>query len=238
MKLAIMQPYLFPWIGYFQLMNSVEKFVIYDDVSSSDRRWINRNKVLVNNQEHVFTIPLQQAGHRTLIKDLKLTAGGKWKTKLLKTFEQSYAKSPHFETVFPLILKVIQLESEYIKDWHLKSFELINNYLGIKTVLVESSSAYDNQELMGQDRVLDICIKDNVSHYINTIAGKNLYDENSFSEHKIKLSFLETETVKYKQYCNRFFPFLSIIDVMMFNEVGTVQKFLNHCRLATFVRGS
>jgi len=227
MKLAIMQPYLFPYIGYFQLMNAVDKFVIYDDVNFINRGWVNRNRILVNSKEHMFTVPLKNASQNVLIKDLELIEPGKWKNKFLKTLEHAYGKAPFFEKVFSIVNKVINTKSKFIKDWHLNSFRLINNYLGINTIIVESSSIYNNQSLKGQDRILDICIKEKTNQYINPIGGKELYSSEIFRDHHIKLNFLATEKLYYNQFSNDFVPDLSIIDIMMFNSLDRINNNLS-----------
>ena len=224
MKLAIMQPYFFPYIGYFQLMNAVDKFVIYDDVNFINRGWVNRNRILVNSKEHMFTVPLKNASQNVLIKDHELIEPEKWKNKFLKTLEHAYGKAPFFENVFSIVYKVINTKSKFIKDWHLKSFRLINKYLGIDTIIVESSSIYKNKILKGQNRILDICIKEKTDQYINPIGGKELYNSELFMNHGIKLNFLETEELNYNQFSSEFVPWLSMIDVMMFNTLDKINN--------------
>jgi hypothetical protein len=231
MKLAIMQPYLFPYIGYFQLMNTVDKFVIYDDVSYINRGWVNRNKILVNGKGHMFTVPLKNASQNVLIKDLELIVSEKWKNKFLKTLEHAYGKAPFFEEVFSIVYKVTNTKSKFIKDWHLKSFRLINNYLGIDTIIVESSSIYKNKILKGQNRILDICIKEKTNQYINPIGGKELYNSELFMNHEIKLNFLKTEELYYNQFSSEFVPWLSMIDVMMFNKSSSTKDMLSKYKL-------
>jgi hypothetical protein len=231
MKLAIMQPYFFPYIGYFQLMNAVDKFVIYDDVNFINRGWVNRNRILVNSKEHMFTVPLKNASQNVLIKDLELIEPEKWKNKFLKTLEHAYGKAPFFEKVFSIVNKVINTKSKFIKDWHLNSFRLINNYLGINTIIVESSSIYNNQSLKGQDRILDICIKEKTDQYINTMGGKGLYSAELFMNHEIKLNILETKELNYNQFSSEFVPWLSMIDVMMFNKNSSTKDMLSKYKL-------
>ncbi|MEO8664089.1 MAG: WbqC family protein, partial [Ignavibacteria bacterium] len=93
MKLAIMQPYVFPYIGYFQLINAVDKFVLFDDVSFIKKGWINRNRILVNKQEYTFTIPLKKASQNKLIKDIEISEENNWRDKFLKTIEKSYCNA-------------------------------------------------------------------------------------------------------------------------------------------------
>lgn len=231
MKLAIMQPYFFPYIGYFQLMKAVDKFVVYDDVNFINRGWINRNRVLVNGRAHMFTVSLKDASQNVLIKGLELAVSEKWKNKFLKTLEHSYSRAPYYEKIFSLVSRIINIETKFIIKWHLKSFELIYQYLNINTVIVESSAKYENQNLQGQHRILDICIKENADHYINPLGGQELYDKALFINNGIKLNFLKSTEISYPQFNKEFIPWLSIIDVMMFNAPEEIIKMLNEHEL-------
>ncbi|MDB4789959.1 WbqC family protein [bacterium] len=231
MKAAIMQPYLFPYIGYFQLMNFVDKFTIYDDVNYITRGWINRNNILVNGRECMFTVPLKNASRSTLIKDLELCDTEKWVKKFLKTVKHSYSKAPYFDEISSVVAEVVSTRSKFIKDWHLKSFELINNYLDIKTDIIESSTIYNNMEFKGQYRILDICLKENIDHYINPIGGLKLYDRELFKKNEIEISYLKEEVTRYNQFKSKFVSCLSIIDVMMFNGKEITSKMLKNFNL-------
>lgn len=231
MKLAIMQPYLFPYIGYFQLINAVDKFVFYDDVKFINKGWINRNRILVNLNSHLFTVPLLNANQNTLIKDLKLAVNEKWKYKFLKTIELAYKKAKCFNIVFPNIEAVINMRSKFLFEWHLTSFHFIMNFLAIYTTLIHTSTNYNNQHLKGQARIIDICIQESCQQYINAEGGINLYCKNVFKEAGIELSFLKTGDIIYEQFKNQFVPCLSIIDVLMFNSVDQISSFLNKYKL-------
>lgn len=226
MKLGIMQPYLFPYIGYFQLINLVDKFIILDDVNYINRGWINRNNILVNGKAHLFTMPLKNASQNTLIKDLELAVDENWKNKFFRTLELSYKKAPYFDHAFDIVNCVISTQSNFLKDWHLKCFELIRNYLDIKTIFIQTSTKYNNRELKGQYRILDICKEEKADHYINPIGGQGLYNEQLFSKKDIKLNFLKSEEIIYQQFNSEFLPWLSIIDVLMFNSKSIIKKFL------------
>ncbi len=227
MRLAIMQPYLFPYIGYFQLMNAVDKFVVYDDVTYIKSGWINRNMILVNNLEYLFTVPLKNASSNILIKDIQISINNKWIYKLLKTLDQNYKKAPYFEELFSLVSQIIRTNTKFIKDMHLKSFQFINAYLGIETLIIESSTIYNNKHMTGQKRIIDICIQENTDHYINPVGGQVLYDRETFLKNGIKLNFLITDEINYPQFNNQFIPGLSIIDVMMFNSPEKIKIMLN-----------
>lgn len=227
-----MQPYLFPYIGYFQLINAVDKFVVYDDVYFINKGWINRNRILVNGKAYTFTVPLKNASQNELIKDLKLAIDDRWKTKFIRTLELSYKKAPYFNKTFGIVENVINTKSTFLTDWYLKSLALIKSYLNIKTTFVKASTQYNNQNLKGQDRIIDICIKENADNYINPIGGQDLYDDQSFIDNRIKLYFLKSDLIIYKQYNNGFVPWLSIIDVLMFNGVKKINNLLGDYSLS------
>ncbi|MES2411555.1 MAG: WbqC family protein [Bacteroidota bacterium] len=233
MKLAIMQPYLFPYIGYYQLVNAVDKFVVYDDVNFIKQGWINRNAILVNGKPNLFTVPLENQSSFSKINETLINQKiyPLWKKKFLKTIEQNYNKAPFFQEVFPIIQSTFDIEAKNIAALAAKSLKTISNYIGITTVFEDSSTVYQNQNLSSQNRVLDICKKENTSVYINPIGGLELYSVKDFSENNITLHFLKSGNVSYKQFNPEFVPNLSIIDVLMFNDVNTIKEFLTNYEL-------
>ncbi len=226
MTLAIMQPYLFPYIGYFQLLNAVDKFVIYDDVAFINRGWINRNSILNNGKAQLFTVPLKEASQNKLIHEISIDTDQKWRDKLLKTIQQTYKKAPHFAAVFPLVEAIFLQQESNISTYIYQSITTICEYISISTPLVESSQIYNNQHLKAQERILDICLQEKANHYINPIGGRELYSKELFAEHGIQLNFIRSEKVEYVQFNNEFVPWLSIIDIMMFNSKEEIQKLL------------
>lgn len=231
MRIAIMQPYFLPYIGYLQLMNAVEKFVLYDDVNYINKGWINRNRILVSGKEYLFTIPLKEASQNKLINEIYLSDDPKWRGKLLKTFEQAYKKSPFYLTAFAVTEKIINLDAEKVSDWIASSFAILTDCLGIQTDIVSSSSIYQNTYLKGQERILDICQQEKADHYINPIGGTGLYDKSIFDKAGIQLNFLKSKPLIYSQFKNEFVPWLSIVDIMMFNDIPTIQGILNEYEL-------
>lgn len=226
MKLAIMQPYLFPYIGYFQLLKTVDKFVLYDDVAFINRGWINRNKVLVNGKEQLFTIPLREASQNKKILEIDIDDTQKWRDKLLKTLQQSYKKAPQYAAVYPVIEEILQTPATRITDLIAVSITLLANYLSISTEIVPSSTIYANQHLKGPERILDICLQEGASEYINPIGGMELYDRAAFAEKDIILHFIRSRKEEYPQFGGEFVPWLSIVDVLMFNTPEQVHTLL------------
>ena len=213
-----MQPYFFPYAGYFQLAASVDKFVLFDDVNFINRGWINRNRILVSGKEYLFTAPLHDVSQNKLINDIKILDELNWKIKLLKTIEQAYKKAPYFMDAYPIISQIINYDNLNLSEYIYHSLVKINEYLGIGCALVPSSSVYNNQHIKGQDRILDICSKESATEYTNLPGGQELYNRDKFLDCGVQLTFINPPSFKYKQFDNDFVPWLSIIDIMMFNS--------------------
>mgnify|MGYP002632649357 CR=1 FL=1 len=231
MKLAIMQPYFFPYIGYFQLINAVDRFVIYDDVNYIKRGWINRNRILLNDSPHTFTIPILKASQNITISNTLIDPSLKWREKLLVTMEHAYRNAPYFKEVFLLIEKSILKQCPTIAAYALHSIEAVVDYLEIDTEIVATSSKYGNEHLKGSDRILDICLKEAATTYINPSGGVDLYDKQQFNDAGIDLHFIYPEKVTYAQQKNPFIENLSIIDVLMFNSIEQTHLFLRSFEL-------
>ena len=229
MKIAIMQPYFMPYIGYFQLINTVDKFIIYDDVNFIKKGWINRNNILANKNRTLFTIPLKKASQNELIKDISINIDSFsiWKNKFLKTLEMNYSHAKNYDSVLLLLEDVFSYDTDSISDLATYSLIVVCKYLNIKTEIILSSTIYCNEVLSGQERILDICLKEGAKTYINPIGGMELYSESLFLENNIDLFFIKTNNVIYKQFSEEFIPFLSIIDVLVFNDKEQVLDMLN-----------
>jgi hypothetical protein len=231
MKVAIMQPYFFPYIGYFQLINAVDKFIIYDDVNYIKQGWINRNIILLNKNKHVFLAPVKSASSYRKISETKVDYKFDWAKKTLLTFEQAYKKAPYYHRVIPIIESVLLSKKETISELAFDSLSKVSSYLCLNTEFIKTSIIYNNQELNGKDRVIDICLIENAQQYINPFGGQDLYRKEDFNEKGLNLNFIKPNSINYKQYNDEFIPWLSIIDVLMFNTPETIQKMLNNYEL-------
>jgi hypothetical protein len=222
MKIAVMQPYFFPYIGYFQLVQAVDLFVFYDDVNFIKGGWINRNRILINNQPSYVTIPLKGASPNKLICEIEFIDS---KIKFLKSIKIAYSKAPFFELVYPLIEEIFMIDSLSISDLAIKSITKISEYLGINTKFEVSSKSYwETKKTERSERLISICKKNNIQNYINPLGGSELYNKHYFLSKGISLSFLKSYISKYKQYNEDFIEGLSIIDVMMFNNPKEILK--------------
>ncbi len=233
MRIAVMQPYLFPYIGYFQMIHAVDKFVFYDDVNFIKQGWINRNRILLNNKDFLFTIPLHKANSFTYIKDTAINQKlyENWKSKFLLTVAQNYKKAPYFTEVHALIEKVLGGNFESISQLVIESVIATSRYLEINTTFFVSSERYQNKDLERQERLIDICKKENATHYINALGGKDLYSKEDFKKKNIDLKFIQSQPIVYKQFSDDFVPWLSIIDVLMFNSIEETKAMLDKYEL-------
>ncbi len=230
-KIAVMQPYFFPYIGYFQLINSVDKFVILDDVNYIKKGWINRNYILVNSKPCLFTIPLVKPSQNKLINETEIAFETNWKKKFLKTIETGYVKAPFFSEVYGMLSLIMESGQNNLSKFIQLSLKEIKTYLGLNTAIVESSVTYSNSHLKGEQRITDICRKENSQVYINLPGGTELYSKSNFLREGIDLYFIKSDRIEYRQFENEFAPSLSMIDVMMFNSKERINKFLNSYEL-------
>lgn len=224
MKLAIMQPYFMPYIGYFQTMAAVDKYVVYDDVQYIKGGWVARNNLLVGGQRHMFTIQLKGASVNKNFNEIEI--GDSFK-KLRHLLELNYCKAPYFEEVMALLEDIFSYEDRNLARFLLNSYQKILDYLGIGTELILSSTIEKDNSLKGKDKVLEICHILGADTYLNAIGGQELYDKKEFAAHGIDLFFVKTGNIRYEQFGGEFEPGLSIIDVLMFNCKEVSRHFLS-----------
>lgn len=228
MKVGIMQPYFFPYIGYWQLINAVDKFVVYDNIEFTKKSWIRRNRILVNSQDKLFTLPIKKASDYLDVRERYLSETFPEEgEKLLNQIKISYNKSPQFNTVFPIIEKCIRFDNRNLFEYIYHSILTVLNYLEISTEIIISSSIVMDHSLRNKYRVIETCKKLGGDVYINLIGGMEMYEKEEFRENSIELKFLHTDEFEYKQYDNPFIPNLSIIDVMMFNSKEEINEILS-----------
>jgi hypothetical protein len=225
MKIAIMQPYFFPYIGYFQLIALVDLFIIYDNIKYTKKGWINRNRFLRNGAEVVFTVPLRKDSDSLDVKD-RAVAGDFDRGKLVNQLREAYRRAPHFDQAFPVVERSVMSLRENLFEYIHDSVVEVCRYLGIGTRIVSSSSLAIAPSLKAEDRVLALCKAAGASSYVNAIGGQKLYSRKEFEAQGVELKFLKSHAITYPQFGDPFVPSLSIIDVMMFNPVARIREFL------------
>ena len=231
MKLAIMQPYFFPYIGYFQLIAAVDQFIVYDNIKYTKKGWINRNRMLQNGKDVMFSLSLKSDSDYLDVRERELAVDFN-RDKLLNQFKGAYRRAPYFAQTYPLVEQIVWHEDanlfRYLHHSIVKSCE----HLGIKTRIRISSDIAIDHDLKNQDKVLALCAAVGASTYVNAIGGVELYSKVAFQEKGIELKFIKSKRFEYTQFDNEFVPWLSIIDMMMFNPVDTIRASIaNDCEL-------
>lgn len=225
-RLAIMQPYLFPYLGYYQLVASVKKFVFLDDVNFIKRGWINRNRLIFSGNPKYFTVPLLNASQFRKISDIEIAYTSNWQKKILASISQSYCKAPYFHPTFDLVHSILGSGEIHISEMAKASVRAVSDLLGLPTQFVDSAKIYNNASLKAENRILDICRQEQTGFYYNLPSGENLYDPATFLQNGIELQFVTSPVFEYFQHATQFHPALSIIDVLMFNSADEIKQLL------------
>jgi len=226
MRVAIMQPYFFPYIGYFQLISAVDKFIIYDNIQYTKKGWINRNRMLQNGKDVMFSLPLKKDSDYLDVVEREISSDFK-RVKLLNQIKGAYHRAPYFAQVFPLIKEIVENEDNNLFRYLQSSIMKACEYMGIETEIVVSSDIKVNHELKNQDKVIALCEAVDADIYVNAIGGKELYSQEDFRDKGINLKFIQSKSLEYHQFDKEFVPWLSIIDVMMFNSIDVTKECLN-----------
>lgn len=221
-----MQPYFFPYIGYFQLINAVDVFVIYDNIKYTKKGWINRNRFLLGGSDATFSLPLKKDSDFLDVRDRELGQDFN-RAKLLNQLKEAYRKAPNFAQAFPIIEDVLMDDESNLFAFLHQSIRKTCTHLGIDTRIVVSSTLAIDHSLQAQDKVLALCNAVGADTYLNPIGGLELYSKPAFADHGVALSFLKSKPIEYPQFGNAFIPWLSIIDVVMFNSAPQVSEYLD-----------
>lgn len=222
MKLAIMQPYFLPYIGYFQLIAAADVFIVYDNIKYTKKGWINRNRMLQNDKDVMFSLPLKSDSDHLDVCQRELSTDFN-RDKLLNQFKGAYRRAPYFEQTFPLIEEIVHHEHPNLFQFLQHSIVKTCEHLGITTEIRSSSDIAIDHTLKNQDKVLALCEAVGANTYVNAIGGMELYAKETFRNKCVDLKFIQSKPFQYPQLGDAFVPWLSIIDVMMFNPHETIQ---------------
>lgn len=223
MKLGGNQPYFLPYIGYFQLIKTVDLYVIADNLQYIKQGWINRNHLLLNGQSYLFNLSVLGASPNKMINEITVADDHR---KLLKTIEISYRRAPFFSAVFPLLENIFHYEDKNLARFNGNGLMQIADYLHFDTKFTYLSDVNRDTTLKAQNMALNLCSVLGATEYINAIGGTVLYDKEMFKNNGIDLFFLKTRPIEYKQFNNTFVPNLSILDVLMFNSIEQTNELL------------
>lgn len=216
-----MQPYFMPYIGYFQLIAAVDLFIVYDNIKYTKKGWINRNRMLRNGRDATFSIPLKSDSDYLDVCERELAADFN-RDKLLSQLRAAYRRAPYFDQTYPLIEQIVRYDETNLFRYLHHSIVKTCEHLGIATEIRISSEMAIDHGLKSQDRVLALCEAACANTYVNTMGGAALYAREAFRERDVELTFIKPKPFEYAQFGSEFVPWLSIIDVLMFNSLGKV----------------
>ena len=253
MTIAIMQPYFMPYIGYFQAINAVDKYILYGNVNFEKKSWVNRNRLMQRNGViEPMVVPLKKKSSNALIKDITIDYSTDWQRRLLRSIQTNYGKALYFEETFTLLTTILSKQYETLMELNTESIKAVAQHLGITTEIETDNSRFNGmeEELRQLDdryeafpymlkthpvrkvaRVIEMCKREGSDHYINAIGGMELYSKDEFAQYGIQLEFIKTNPIVYNQFNNTFEPNLSIIDVLMHNGKERTKQLLNEYTL-------
>lgn len=232
MAVAIMQPYFFPYLGYFQLVQSVDHFVFYDDVMFIKKGWINRNRILMQGNEFLFTIPLEKQSQNKTIRESSISWGKEFPDKFMNQLDSAYKKAPNYVEVRALVVQVLHNQCESLADLAKESVQATWAHLGLEKKFYLSSELSVSKDLGRAERLMGITKSLGESSYINAINGQELYEKSLFKECGIELHFLKPNLSSYRQGTSKEFVHgLSMIDVLMWNKKEDVIQWLKDYQL-------
>lgn len=240
MRLAIMQPYFMPYLGYFQVISAVDKFILYENLSFIKKRWMNRNRILLKNGKILLiTVPLIKKSSNKIISEIRIDNNQQWRGKLLKTVYLNYKGSFFFDETYHFLEKLFEYPYDYLYQLNAHSIKFIADFLNITTQFGNNNYQYleletklgkiDEDDFSGFPdfkidhtskkvaRIIEISKKEGANVFINSIGGQTLYNKDEFASHGINLFFCKIDQITYPQFSDKFIPDLSIIDVLMHN---------------------
>ena len=223
MNIAIMQPYAFPYIGYFKLIASVDEFIFLDNVSFIKKGFINRNSVLLDGESHRFTLPVSRQSQNKFINEHEYVGDF---TKFLKLMSNSYSKCKYYEVFMPILESICRNPELNVAQWNANCIIKISRYLGLKTKFRFSSDIPECFGLAGQDRIICICEKLKTSIYFNLPGGIALYDESVFSNKGIQLKFINTSELLSISIEDHLVTNLSILDLLVNCDPSRIKEVL------------
>jgi hypothetical protein len=233
MIVSIMQPYYFPYLGYFQLIAACDVFVLYDDVQYSKGGWANRNRILVDGRVAWLTLPVNAAPLGSSYRQKTYLLSARQRAVHLACIESAYRKAPQFDRTFPEIAVIMAFEDERVAVFNANLIQHLVRFLGIARPLPLASTIPNEPPARGQERIIAICRRLGAERYLNAIGGTALYQETAFAASGMDLRFLKPVAKPYPQSAPGFTPFLSIIDVLMNNPLQDVQAMLGDGEIIT-----
>jgi hypothetical protein len=228
-----MQPYFFPYIGYYQLIHAVDKFVILDDVYYIKGGWVNRNIIPICAKAHWVTVPLQTASQNRLINETLIAGDNGWKRKMNRMVDKNYSKGCNSTNGKSIFQETIEHAGGNLAEFLTDTLKKVCSFLQLKHEFIVASEILRKENLVGEDRIIAICKTLRASSYINLPGGRKLYHENAFAHYNIELRFLNPSihAIKLKSGLNDSI-YVSILDLIMHNDLNQIQDSLSQYTLS------
>ena len=223
MSVAIMQPYFLPYIGYFQLAAAVDKFVMYDNIEYVKKGRINRKRFLRNGNAEYFSVPLNKGSDYLHVNQRKISPTFDCR-KMIAQMAGAYSKAPYYHDIIPTFKEIISFQSNDLFEYLHHSLQKLFLLLHIDVPIIVSSEVDIDHAIKGQEKLISICQNLQSASYLNSIGGIPIYKTDDFKSAGIALQFLKSNAFLYPQFDNPFVPNLSIIDVLMFNDLELVRN--------------
>jgi hypothetical protein len=234
MKIAAMQPYFLPYLGYFSLIKHTDRFVINGVVQFRKHSWINRNRILnPSDGWNYFTIPLAKHSYHASINEIQIHNGLNWKAKIIAQLEHYKKIAPHFRVVKQLVQEILNTDTQSLLEINVHSLKIICQYLHISfQPIFFSELNIPFEDIHSPDEWgLETAKALKADTYWNLPGGKSFYDAQKYERNNIRLCFLTNNLKPYNQKRIPFIPALSIIDVMMFNPLEAIHQMLDDYHL-------
>jgi hypothetical protein len=253
MKLAVMQPYFFPYIGYFQCIHAADKYILYENLDYITEGWMHRNRILVKNSKPVYiNARINGKSSSKKISEIALDQSPQWKKKLLHSVMLNYRGSHYFEEVYPLVETLVNGNQQFLFEYNAAIIKGISRFLDIETEIISDNSGYlaleERLEKMDEKdyalfpqlttrpvkkvaRVLEMCAAEKATVFLNAIGGRELYLKDEFKNYGIDLFFIKTGAITYPQFSREFYPHLSVIDALMHKGKEGTKELLNDYEL-------
>lgn len=215
MKCAIMQPTYLPWIGYFNLIASVDVFVFLDDVQFAKRSWQQRNRILLNGAEKFLTIPALTKGKRDqTIKEVSCDISQEWKKDHLNTLEHAYIKHKYGPEMLDVVARALNQPHFSLSETNIEIITAILTKLGLSTKLVKSSDIAVTGKK--SEYLFNICNHIGANVYLSAAGSKEYIEEEGIFElSTIKVEYQSFEIIEYPQQgVSTFVPYMSIVDMI------------------------
>lgn len=230
MILGVMQPYFFPYLGYFDLINYTNRWIVLDTVQYIYQGWMNRNRIMHANEGWQYiTVPLNKHSYRTAIKDIRIVSGDDWRQRIIGRLQHYKNRSTYYDVVVELIREGLNSEQESLSRLNVNCLKVVCNYLGIQfdyEYLSEMALDLGDVNAPGEwsFRIAEAL---GAEEYANLPGGALLFSQSLFKSTGIKLTLRNLPPLEYQCRGYGYIPNLSIIDLLMWNSPDEIKKYLD-----------